>query len=361
MRRRWQLVLGIVISGMRRRWQLVLGIVISVVSSSIALRSLEIDRVLDAFRGARYWWIIPGVVVYFLGVWGRTWRWHYLLRPLKPVPLRRLFPVVTIGYMGNNVYPARAGEVLRAYVLRRNEGVSISASLATVVVERMFDGLVMLIFVFIGLPFTPMPAWLRQFVIVASGVFFGALAVFFVFAVRPSWARSIYQPLVSRALPHRWREPVGGFLERFVEGLSSLRSARGVLMIFVTSVFIWLAETVKYWFVMQAFVGPGTGFPVAFYVLMLMNGVVNLWTTIPSAPGYIGTFDLPGIEILSIFGVPRDVAAAYTLVLHAALWLPITVLGGWYMWRQQVSWREFAEAKQAQEDGESDSVSVGKE
>jgi uncharacterized protein (TIRG00374 family) len=68
--------------------------------------------------------------------------------------MRRLFPVVVIGYMGNNVYPARAGEVIRAYVLRRREGVSISASLATIIVERVFDGLVMLIFVFVGLPFT---------------------------------------------------------------------------------------------------------------------------------------------------------------------------------------------------------------
>jgi uncharacterized protein (TIRG00374 family) len=332
---------------------LLLGLVISAVSLALAVRSLELLEVWQSLRTARYWWIIPGVAVYFFGVWGRTWRWHYLLRPLKRVALRRLFPVVTIGYMGNNVYPARAGEVIRAYVLRQKEGVSMSASLATVVVERIFDGLVMLMFVFIGLPFTPMPAWLQQFVVIASALFFGALVVFFVFAARPHWARSLYQPLVDRVLPERWREPVGGFLDRFVEGLSSLRSARDVLMILVTSVVIWLAETVKYWFVMYAFSGPGSGFPVPFYVLMLMNGVVNLWTTVPSAPGYVGTFDLPGIEILSIFGVPRDVAAAYTVVLHAALWLPITALGAWYMWRDRISWRQFGEADKARREGAS--------
>jgi len=332
---------------MRRRWQLVVGLIISAVSLAIALRSLELPKVWESFRSARFWWIVPGVAVYFFGVWGRTWRWHYLLRPVKQVSLRRLFPVVTIGYMGNNVYPARAGEVIRSYVLREKEGVSISASLATIVVERMFDGLVMLMFVFIGLPFTPMPGWLQQFVVIASAVFFGALLVFFVFAVRPAWARSLYQPLVDHLLPARWREPVSGFLERFMEGLSSLRNLRDVLMIFVTSTVIWLAETVKYWFVMYAFSGPGTGFPVPFYVLMLMNGVVNLWTTVPSAPGYVGTFDLPGIEILSIFGVSRDLAAAYTLVLHAALWFPITLLGAWYMWRERISWRQFGEAEEA--------------
>jgi len=336
---------------MRRRWQLWLGLVISAVSLAIALRNLQLPKVWQALQKARYWWIVPGVVVYFFGVWGRTWRWHYLLRPLRRVSLRRLFPVVAIGYMGNNVYPARAGEVIRAYVLKRKERVSISASLATIIVERTFDGLVMLIFVFIGLPFTPMPGWLQRMVILASALFFGALLVFFIFAVRPRWAQVLYEPLADRLLPQRWREPADGSFQRFMKGLSSLRSGRDVLMIFATSVLIWLAETVKYWFVMHAFAEPGNGFPVPFYVLMLMNGVVNLATTVPSSPGYVGTFDLPGIEILAIFGVLRDVAVVYTLVLHAALWFPITMLGAWYMWREQVSWREFAEAERAREVG----------
>ncbi|RME43423.1 MAG: UPF0104 family protein, partial [Caldilineae bacterium] len=98
-------------------------------------------------------------------------------------------------------------------------------------------------------------------------------------------------------------------------------------------------ETVKYWFVMHAF-----AFAVSFFALMLMNGVVNLATTLPSAPGYIGTFDGPGIEVLKVFGVSPAVAAGYTLVLHAALWLPITLLGFWYMARESLSWQEFTRA-----------------
>ena len=85
-------------------------------------------------------------------------------------------------------------------------------------------------------------------------------------------------------------------------------------------------------------------FEVSFFALMLMNGVVNLFTTIPSAPGYLGTFDEPGIEILKVFGVPENIAGAYTLVLHAALWLPITLLGAYYMWRESISWRDLGEA-----------------
>ena len=109
---------------MLKRWQFWLGAGISALFLVIALRNLRLDDVWGAMREARYAWIVPGVAVYFFGVWARTWRWDYLLRPMKRIPLRQLFPVVVIGYMGNNVYPARAGEVIRAYVLRKREGVA---------------------------------------------------------------------------------------------------------------------------------------------------------------------------------------------------------------------------------------------
>ena len=325
---------------MLKRWQLWLGVIISVVFLYIALRKLDLTEVWSYVRHAHYWWLVPGVAIYFVGVWARTWRWHYMLRALKPISLGRLFPVVCIGYMGNNIYPARIGELLRAYVLKRKEGVSVSASLATILVERIFDGVVMLLFVFIGLPLVPsMPDQWRTFVIAFSLLFFGALAVFFVIAASPRRFQAIYNWVIDRLLPARFREPVRGFADRFVEGLYFLRSGRDMLMIFVTSLVIWLAETGKYWFVMHAF-----DFHVSFFVLMLMNGVVNLFTTIPSAPGYVGTFDTPGIEVLVAFGVNPEIAGAYTLVLHAALWLPITVLGAYYMWRESISWGDLGKA-----------------
>ena len=331
---------------MLKRWQLWLGLIISAIFLYIVLSRMELDQVWLALKTARYWWLIPGVAVYFFGVWARTWRWHYLLRPMLPVPLARLFPVVCIGYMGNNVYPARAGEVIRAYVLRKKEGVSISASLATIVVERIFDGVVMLLFVFFSLPFVPMQPWLRQVVALASLFFFGALVVFFVMAVSPRRSQVVYNWLIERLLPARFRGPARELMDRFVEGLHSLRSGKDVLMIFVTSLVIWLAETVKYWFVMHAF-----DFSVPFYVLMLMNGVVNLATTIPSSPGYVGTFDAPGIAVLSAYGVNPEEATAYTLILHAALWFPITALGAYYMWRESVSWAEFGVAAEVKAGG----------
>lgn len=316
-----------------------MGLIISAFFIWLALQGLKLDQVLVDLREANYWWLVPSVATYFVAVWVRTWRWDYMLRPLKHIPVRRLFPVVVIGYMGNNVYPFRAGELLRSYVLFRREKVAIGASLATVIVERVFDGLVMLVFVFVALPLTPIPsAEVQTVVSLASFAFFGALVVFFGLAARPTQALALTQ-WGSRWLPTRFQQPLLDFAHRFLEGLVSLRHFRNVVMIFMTSVIIWLLETVKYWFVMHAF-----DFEVSFFALMLMNGIVNLMTTLPAAPGYVGTFDTPGINTLMLYGVPQAVATAYTVVLHAALWLPITLLGGYYMVREGLGWSDFGRA-----------------
>jgi uncharacterized protein (TIRG00374 family) len=155
-----------------RYLRLFVGVIISAVFIWLALRGLHLPDVWASLRSADYVWLIPSVAVYFLAVGARTWRWDYLLRPIKQIPLRRLFPVVVIGYMGNNVYPFRAGELLRAVVLRQREGVSVSSSLATIVVERVFDGLVMLLFVFVALPFAPLASdSIRLIVILGSAAF----------------------------------------------------------------------------------------------------------------------------------------------------------------------------------------------
>ena len=325
-----------------RRWAgLVVGVVISAVFLYIGLRGLDLADVWRDIRAINFGWVLVGAAVYFLAVWGRTWRWHYLLRSIKPLSLRTLFPIVVIGYMGNNVYPFRAGEVIRAYVLKRNEDVSVSASLATIVVERIFDGLVMLIFVFVALPFADFEAdWLRDVVFFSTLLFWGAFLVFLVMALRPEQMRRLYTAIFDRLLPGRLHAVALGLADHFMTGLENLRHPRDFLMTLVSSVFIWLTETTKYWFVMHAF-----DFEVSFFVLMVMTAVVNLATTLPSSPGYVGTFDTPGIKTLTAYGVKQSVAASYTLVLHAALWLPITLLGFFFLYREGVAWRDFDRAR----------------
>lgn len=331
-----------------KRWQVWLGILISAVFLYIALRGLKLEEFGATLRQAQYWWLLPGITVYFLGVWVRSWRWHYLLQPIKSISTARLFPIVTIGYMGNNIYPARAGELLRAVILKRHQQVPISASLATIIIERIFDGVVMLAFIFVNLrELTKLTGDsgiigdIQTVALFGTLFFLGALVIFLLAAIYPEKVSSLINKLSNRIFPGRFQTRLLGAVNRFLGGLEALRSPRDVFMVFMTTVIIWLLETGKYWLVMHAF-----SFQISYFALMLMNGLVNLATTIPSAPGYVGTFDAPGIAVLVAYGIDRATAVAYTLVLHIALWLPITLVGLYYFLREGIDvWEGIREAR----------------
>lgn len=326
-----------------KKWQFWAGVLISAGFLYWAFSKLNWADFWNSVREANYWWVLPGIAVYFVGVWIRAWRWHYLLGPVKKIPTHTMFPITVIGYMGNNIYPFRAGEVLRAVILKRKEGVSVSASLATIIVERIFDGVVMLAFVFLNLPELAKLAEsdsgfignLQTLAVWGAIIFAAALIVFLLAAMFPKWTARVGLWFIHHLTPKRLHEKIIGVMNKFLDGLISLRSPFNVLMVFFTSVVIWLLETVKYWFVMHAF-----NFEVTFFTLMLLNGIANLATTIPSAPGYVGTWEKVTEAVLTAYGIPKATALGYAVVLHIALWLPVTLLGLYYMAREGIKWSD---------------------
>ncbi|HUN22502.1 MAG TPA: lysylphosphatidylglycerol synthase transmembrane domain-containing protein [Anaerolineales bacterium] len=328
-----------------KKWQFWVGMLIGAIFIYWTFNGLDWKGALDAALHANYWWVIPGVLAYMAGVWFRAWRWHYLLKPVKPISTNQMFPIVTIGYMGNNIFPARAGEVLRAWLLKHKHDIPISASLATIVVERIFDGITMLAFVVFNLNElarlqgdSGYLGSIQQVALYGTLAFGGALLIFILAAMFPQVARRIYHPLIEKLLPKNFGIKVLGIADQFMDGLASLRSPLNVLMVLISSLAVWLAETLKYWFVMLGF-----NFSVSFFALMLMNGVANLATTIPGPPGNAGTFDAPGIAVLVAYGVPKEIATSYTLVLHIALWIVPTLLGAFFFLREGLSWDKVQE------------------
>ena len=318
-----------------KRWYFWVGLLLSALFLFLALRGLPLDSLWKTIKSASFWWLIPAVLVYFIAVWARAWRWHYLLLPIKPIPTLKVFPVLTIGYMGNNIFPARAGELIRSVILKRNHNVSISSSLATILVERIFDGIVVLGFIFINLG-EVISLGDFQFIAFWGSVFFlSAFLIVLAMALFPAKASMALSKIINVLVPLKWRERIVDFFNRFIDGLSSLRSPTALLKVVATSVLIWIIESTVYWLVMQAFL-----FDVSFINLVFINGAVNLATTLPSAPGYIGTFDAPGIVLLKAFGVDAATAAGYMLVLHATLWMPITALGAGFFLRSGINLSE---------------------
>ena len=291
-----------------KRWQFWLGIFISVaLLYFIVLPKLNISQLWVSLQSANYLWLIPGIGVYFIGVWVRTWRLHYMMRPIKKVPVQTLFPIICIGYMGNNIYPARAGEfLLRPYILKQKEDVAMSISIAIVLIERIFDAVVMMLFIFVNLPelailksTSGVAGTIQELAIFGTVIFIGAFLVFLLMAMFPGITARVVEWLIRHIPFSRFRAKLQGLANQFLEGLGCLRSPRDAIMILFTTIIIWLLETGKYWCLMQGF-----DFRVSFFALMLMNGIANLVTTIPSAPGYVGTFEAAaGVAVLTAYGV----------------------------------------------------------
>lgn len=322
-----------------------LGIVVSAIFVWIGFSSLDLSELLNILGDINFLWLLPAVAVYFVAVYILTWRWGYLLHPVKDVHPNRLFPIVIIGYMGNNIYPARIGELIRAYILKRNEKIEYAPSLAVILVERIFDGLVMLTFILIALQFVDFEEpLLEDLITFTTPLFFGGLAVFTLFALRPQLAERVYTTIIRTLIPGRFQDKLLDLVGRFMGGLVALRDARLLALTWISSLASWTVEASTYWIVLQAF-----DFEASFWVLMLVLGLANLTTILPSTPGYVGTFHGVIVLTLEAFNVEGEVAGAYAIVMHMVLWLPITLAGAILLGRQGMSWRDLNRAAEIEE------------
>ncbi len=322
----------------RRFW---IGIAFSAILLGLFFWQVDLGDTWDALKDANYLWLIPAIAVYFIAVFFRTLRWHFLLRPLKSVSPGRLYPVVIVGYMANNLLPVRLGELVRSYFLGEREGVSKTATLATIILERVYDGVGLIIIGLIVWPLLPVPDVLRDFsndtgipeaLMVALVVlpFAVVLAVFVGIALSPRLGRAVVA-FTLRLVPVRVRPPVEVLLHRFIEGLASLRSARRVATVLLLTFPVWLTEAAMYWIVMLGF---DIGQP--FHGILLTASASNLATSVPSTAGGVGPFEYATRLTLEGLGETAEAAAAYAIVLHVALLAPVTVAGLAIMWAQNL-------------------------
>lgn len=309
------------------------GILVSAVFFGLLLWHTDFGQLGEAIRGVSPGWLALAAVAYFPGVWCRAARWQALLEPIKSLAVSRLYPIVVIGYMINDLVPLRAGELARAALLRRNEGIPPVATLSTIGVERMTDGLTLLLFAAVGglaAPLDPQTAGLVQgaawlFVLAIAGA--ALLTLNEQSALRLAVRGAALLPsrvaaAVRLALTH---------IEHGFAGLRALRSPRPLALAGTWAVAAWLGELVVFYFVALAF---GLDLPLA--VLALAMAASNLATSIPASQAGIGPFEYFCAQVLLVFGVAPGVAVAYALVVHAVLILPVVLAGFYHLWRQGV-------------------------
>lgn len=314
----------------KRFW---LGLIVSLILLVFVFYQTDPSKILDSLSKAQYGYLIPALVLYFIGVWIRAVRWHFLLRSIKPIPSGALFRTVVIGYMANDILPFRAGELVRAYVLGAQEGVSKAATLVTIVVERVFDGLTMLTFIVAAsfwLNFGDDTLALRLRLV--GALFIVAMAALALLAGMPRRVERIADFFLRRVPAESLRTRAAGLMRALLEGLGALRRPVDSFAVYALSVIAWLCETGMY-----VLIALGFGITLPFTVFLLAAAFANLVTIAPSTPGYVGVFDAPIVYTLTLFGVNQNLATSYTLVLHAALYLPVTLLGFYYLWRAGLS------------------------
>ena len=312
--------------------QYLFGLAISVLLLFLMFRSLELASVGRVLAEADFIYAIPALAFFFLGVLIRTVRWGFLIRPIRQIKVRRLFVIMVIGFMANNILPLRAGEAVRTYMMWKNERLEPASTLATIVVERVFDGLTLTGFLVVASLLIPLDSWLSQLAWVASLVFL--IAVLFVFAltIAPIKITAVISAMLT-PIPHGFRQMALRLLASFVDGLAILRSGRDTATVAVLSVIAWLMEATMYYILMFSF-----PFNAQYIASILGTAVANLGTMVPSSPGYVGTFDLPlSAVMVGTFDINPYIAASYTLLVHAVLVLPVVLLGLFFVWKDGLS------------------------
>lgn len=314
----------------RQAPRLIAGICISALFLWLVFRNANLAETAGIIAHARYWYLLPALAVYLLGIVIRVFRWGILLRPVKKIGFQGLFSTMVIGYMANNILPFRLGEVYRAYCLGRREKLSRSASLGTIVVERIFDGLTMVLFLVATTAFfvVSLPGEQKPYLLAAEAFFVAALGVALVFALRGDLLVAV-AGWISRRLPGSRGALIDHIARSFAEGFASIARGRLFLAVAFLSLLSWSVEAVSYAITAAAF-----GIDLPWWGYWFVMALANLGGMIPAAPGFAGTFDKPGQVALTMLGVPLSAATAYILVLHyALLYLPVTLLGLFFAWR----------------------------
>lgn len=318
---------------MRKNWKTILGILVSAVFLYLAFRKVNPGELAKAFRSADYVFVVPSIVLVMASVLFRSLRWRFLLKPVKRIAPASLFSATVIGLTANNLLPARLGEFVRAYAIGNKENISKSSSLATIVVERIFDGFTLLLFLAVIAVFRAreFPPWLRSSAYIAFVFYIGALALLVLLKTRTPLALRIVTA-IARPLPGRIRERIIHLLGSFTEGLRILHSAGDVLAAGFLSLLVWLPYVLLIHLLLGSF---GITLPV--HVSFLLLVAMGIGVMIPSAPGYIGTIQFVCVAVLAAFSVPGDQALSFSILYHVCTFLPVTATGLVYLLVEGIS------------------------
>ena len=335
---------------MKFGWRGALGVLISAACLYFAFKNVDWSRTVTYARNAN-WLLLLLAAACATGMFPlRARRWRTILDPVAPkLPFGPLWRSTAIGMMVNNVVPLRAGELARAYALTREvSGMTFSTAFASLVVDRVFDAIVVLILLAVAMIAPGFPRGgsiggqsvshlASAFVMVPVAM----LIVLYALVFFPGALIRIFELLarrVSPAIESRGRD----MLQRFSEGLSVLRTPRHFVAVFWWTLLHWLLQPLAFWFGFKAI-----GIEVSFWATLFVQGVIVVGVAIPSAPGFVGVFESAAALALGVYGISQEQAVAWAVVFHVLSFIPITLIGAYYFLRMGIHLGEIGSAANA--------------
>lgn len=328
----------------RKALHLFVGVGLSGLFLYLALAGEDWNAIAKATREANWAWIAAMLPMGAYVLFARSQRWRLLLErgSNRSVPLLPVYSASAIGFMANMVLPFRVGEFARPYLVAKSTGISLSATIASVVIERVLDLFALFLFAVYVILANPTPPLVKQFTLIV-----GALAsVAGLFAWLLSAQRERFQPLVDWVLsffPENIARVVGEFIDDFLSGMAAISDPKTAATAVAWSLYIWALVAVSFAF----------GFPAMGIEVPIIRGgatvatLVALAVAVPSAPAFIGQFEWGcKLALETVLGVKGGVAVGYALVIHSAQFVGQVGLGLIFLLREGVS---FADISQMQE------------
>lgn len=330
---------------MKFNWRGVVGIAISVLLLAWTLRGVELAHVVQVLAQSNIALFALATVVATAIYPLRALRWRYILWPIsKRLPLGPLWRATAIGMMVNNVIPARAGELARAYALSRDRrDVRFPAALASLVIDRLMDAIMIIVLLIVamldpGFPRDTVIAGqpVRNYAYVATAIAGAALVTLFMLALFPQQFVRVFERVVSRIAP-RFVERLSRLLHSFADGVAVLRRPALFLQVLFWTALHWLLCALAFWIGMKA-----VGIDAPYTAALFVQSLIAIGVAAPAAPGFFGVFEFFGTEGLAIYGVSRELAVSWAIGFHLLSFIPITILGAVYFARMGISLREVA-------------------
>lgn len=314
------------------------GLACSVLLLVLLLRKIDLSTLLDALGRLELRYLAAAILLTFFSFGMRAVRWRYLLILERPLPLVSLYAATIIGYMANNLFPARLGEFIRAWVLAERERLPGATVFASLVIDRLFDGLsvmVMLAFVLLNVQLPPdmeqAALMLRVGGLSALVFYLAVMGVLVLLKLRPVATLRVVGALL-RPFPHSVTERVIPLAGNFLDGVRLSRNSGHLLAILGSSLLIWVSATLPIQLILYGF-GIQLPLSASFFIMVLLVFAVM----VPAAPGYIGTYHLACYTGLAAFGLSDSQAVSIALVVHGVGFFPVTLAGLFHVWQQGFS------------------------